>query len=42
MNRLNITDRARIVSCLVEGNSVRATCRMTGNTDETIRKHMKR
>jgi IS1 family transposase len=30
MNRLPIEERARILSCLVEGNSIRATCRMTG------------
>ena len=38
MNRLNIPDRARIVSCLVEGNSVRATCRMTGNSKGAVLK----
>ena len=30
MNRLSRKERARAVSALVEGNSVRATCRMTG------------
>jgi IS1 family transposase len=30
MNRLPIEERARILSRLVEGNSIRATCRMTG------------
>lgn len=30
MNRISIEDRARIVSCLVEGNSIRSTVRMTG------------
>jgi IS1 family transposase len=30
MNRLNVAERAKILSCLVEGNSIRATCRMTG------------
>lgn len=29
MNRLSTADRAKILSCLVEGNSIRATCRMT-------------
>jgi len=33
MNRLSIEDRAKILSCLVEGNSIRATARMT-NTDK--------
>lgn len=36
MNRLNIEDRARIVSCLVEGNSIRATVRMTGASKNTV------
>jgi hypothetical protein len=30
MNRLSIQERAKIIGCLVEGNSIRATCRMTG------------
>jgi len=30
MNRLSTQERARILACLVEGNSIRATCRMTG------------
>lgn len=30
MNRLSTEDRTRAVACLVEGNSQRATCRMTG------------
>ena len=30
MNRLSLEGRARILSCLVEGNSMRATTRMTG------------
>ena len=30
MNRLSLKERAQILSCLVEGNSIRATCRMTG------------
>ena len=38
MNRLTVADRTRIVSCLVEGNSVRATCRMTGAAKGTILK----
>lgn len=36
MNRLKIEDRARIVGCLVEGNSIRATVRLTGASKNTI------
>src|SRR5437016_1056241 len=36
MNRLSIADRTRVVSCLVEGNSIRATVRMTGVAKNTI------
>ncbi len=38
MNRLSIADRVRIASCLVEGNSIRATCRMTGAAKGTVLK----
>ena len=38
MNRLSNADRTRIVSCLVEGNSIRATCRMTGSAKGTVLK----
>jgi IS1 family transposase len=38
MNQLSIADRARIVHCLVEGNSIRATCRMTGNSKGAVLK----
>ncbi len=38
MNKLNTEDRARIVSCLVEGNSLRATTRITGIHRTTIMK----
>jgi len=37
-NRLNLDDRARILSALVEGNSIRATCRMTGAAKGTVLK----
>jgi len=30
MNRLNTEKRAQILSCLVEGNSIRSTVRITG------------
>lgn len=38
MNRLNVTERAAILTCLVEGNSIRATCRMTGAAKGTVLK----
>jgi IS1 family transposase len=38
MNRLSTDQRARIVSALVEGNSLRATCRMTGASKNTVTK----
>jgi len=36
MNRLNIQERAKILGCLVEGNSVRATSRLTGCDKKTV------
>jgi len=38
MNRLSIQERAQILSCLVEGNSIRATCRMTGRDKGAVLK----
>jgi IS1 family transposase len=38
MNLLNQSERARIISCLVEGDSIRATSRMTGFSSNTITK----
>ena len=38
MNRLSTEERARVVSCLVEGNSLRATARMTGVARMTVEK----
>jgi hypothetical protein len=38
MNRLSTQKRAQIVGCLVEGNSIRATVRMTGAAKNTITK----
>jgi|SRR3990167_9237600 len=38
MNRLSLQDRAQILGCLVEGNSIRATCRMTGTAKGTVMK----
>lgn len=36
MNKLDTTKRAQITGCLVEGNSIRATCRMTGAAKNTV------
>jgi IS1 family transposase len=36
MNRLSIQERAKIIGCLVEGNSIRATSRMTGADKGTV------
>lgn len=38
MNKLDVTARAKILACLVEGNSIRATCRMTGAAKGTVLK----
>jgi IS1 family transposase len=38
MNRLSTQQRSRIVAALVEGNSIRATCRMTGASKNTVTK----
>jgi IS1 family transposase len=38
MNKLSTAQRARIVGCLVEGNSIRSTCRMTGAAKGTVLK----
>jgi len=36
MNKLSIERRARIIGCLVEGNSIRATARMTDSAKNTV------
>ncbi|MFH0980169.1 MAG: IS1 family transposase [Planctomycetota bacterium] len=36
MNRLSKEDRVRVIAALVEGNSIRATCRMTGVAKNTV------
>ncbi|MGC2519704.1 MAG: IS1 family transposase [Burkholderiales bacterium] len=36
MNRLNIEQRAKILGCMVEGNSVRSTSRITGADKKTV------
>ena len=38
MNRLTTEKRAQVVACLVEGNSIRATVRMTGVAKNTVTK----
>jgi hypothetical protein len=38
MNRLNPDKQKQIISALVEGNSIRATCRMTGAAKGTVLK----
>lgn len=38
MNRLNNADRAKVVRCLVDGNSIRATVRITGVAKNTVTK----
>jgi IS1 family transposase len=38
MNKLSIQERAKIIGCLVEGNSLRATSRMTGVAFNTVLK----
>ncbi len=38
MNRLSTEQRARIIGCLVEGNSIRATVRLTGVAKNTVSK----
>jgi len=36
MNRLDKSERAKVLSSLVEGNSIRATCPMTGAANGTV------
>lgn len=38
MNRLSVAEKVKVVSCLVEGNSLRATSRMTGTHRSAIQK----
>jgi len=38
MNRLSIEKRAQIIRCLVDGNSIRATVRITGSSKNTVTK----
>ena len=36
MNKLTTEARVRVISCLVEGNSIRATVRLTGIAKNTV------
>lgn len=38
MNRLSIKEQAQILRCLVEGNSLRSTARITGRSKNTVTK----
>ncbi len=38
MNKMSVKRRTQVIACLVEGNSVRATCRMTGTAKGTVLK----
>ena len=38
MNKLPLERRAQIIGCLVEGNSVRATCRLTHSSKVAVLK----
>src|SRR6266566_8527288 len=38
MNQLDATRRAQVIMCLVEGNSIRSTVRMTGVAKNTVAK----
>ena len=38
MNKLDSKKRAQVVAALVEGNSIRSTCRMTGVAKNTVTK----
>ena len=36
MNKLNVEKKSQILGCLVEGNSIRSTCRITGAAKNTV------
>ena len=38
MNRLSLERRTKIIACLVEGNSVNGTCRITDTAKHTVLK----
>ena len=38
MAKLSVSTRAAILRCLIEGNSIRSTCRITGAAKDTVTK----
>ena len=36
MNKLSLENKVRVIAALVEGNSIRSTCRMTGAAKGTV------
>jgi DNA-directed RNA polymerase specialized sigma24 family protein len=38
MNKLSVEEKTKIIGALVEGNSIRATCRMTGHSKGAVLK----
>ena len=36
MNKLSTAERVQIIRCLVEGNSINSTCRITGRSKHTV------
>jgi len=41
MNKLNKEKRSQVIGCLIEGNSINATCRMTGVAKMTVLRLLK-
>jgi lambda repressor-like predicted transcriptional regulator len=41
MNKLSLEERAKIVACLCEGNSMRATTRLTGCAKKTVERTLR-
>ncbi len=37
MNKLSVEQKVRVLNCLIEGNSIRSTVRMTGAAKNTVR-----
>jgi hypothetical protein len=38
MNKISVEEKTRVIGALVEGNSIRATCRMTGHSKGAVLK----
>ncbi len=38
MNKLSVDEKTRIIGALVEGNSIRSTCRMTSHSKGAVLK----